>query len=703
MKKRILCLCLACLMLVSCFLMASCANTAEEEEGADVAENTGAKTITMRLITEKKVCNSEEELAAYLEEECDGDKESEKYKDMLDTMKAYQAVEDEISKKTKSDYKTKLDIRFYTEEEYSELLEKDMAEYALLQKKAEVAERALDKYIEEYKASSAEEYPEAAIVASFYKYFPEYEFYKEFSGNQAATGEDVYVENDLGIKELVYPEADETQIDIIYISGYDMYKRYIDNEWILPLNSFISTTGKKLTYNISQTLLNGVRVEGETYAIPNNVIIGEYTYMLVDRDLAEKYKQTYETLDSLVKCDTFVNDVVTNHKDILPIDSTFSDCMNLFVWYWNIDYETLESGETSYEIKKNNEFSILGKFYDDPSSIGRGSVELGFDNLLANEQYRDTLLCLKNYELNGCYREENDTRKDAAISFTNGSYAMMRNAFYDNNGNPKSESDKDYGVYTDENGKEYYLYVAKYPQATDESLYGNMYAVSANTKSTQACMEIITLINTDPGVRNLLQYGIKQGEHSDGQTPNYAVDEETGVLTRLNDLYMMDIEKTGNCFIAYPEEGLPANYWEDAKAQNNDAVIDPLAGFDFNQRLAENNTLLDNHQIFLCKEISSQELAKINESDIDALEDLLDELAKKYENGAKDNIEFTYKNELGEDKTDIIRLTKLLDKEYDVGTGAGSAESPEPDPDGESPYTVYYKWLTSYGYLPTAN
>ncbi len=701
MKKRIFCLALTCFMLLSSFLFVGCAQ--EEEEGADVAANTGAKTITMRIISEKKVCNSDAELAEYLENECGGDKESAKYKDMLATIKAYQAVEDEISKKTKSDYKTKLDIRFYTEDEYSEILEADMAEYALLQKKAEVAERALDKYVKEYKASSTEEYPDAAIVASFYRHFPEYEFYKEFSAAAGTSSEDTYVKNDLGISELVYPEADATQIDIIYISGYDMYKRYIDNEWILPLNSFISTTGKKLTYNISQTLLNGVKVEGETYAIPNNVIIGEYTYMLVDRELAEKYKHTYENLSDIVKCDTFVNDVAANHKDILPIDSTFDDCMDLFVWYWNIDRELNEFGETVYEINRDNKFSVLGTFYDQPSSVGRGSIVLGFDSLLANEKYRETLLCLKNYELNGCYRETNETRKDAAISFETGTYAMMRDAFYDEEGNKKDENDKDYGVYTDENGKEYFLYVARYPQANDDALYGNMYAVSANTKSTQACMEIITLINTDSEIRNLLQYGIKQGEHDDGQTPNYSIDEDTGVLTRLNDLYMMDIEKTGNCFIAYPEEGLPVDYWEDAKSQNNDAVIDPLAGFDFNQRLAEYGAVLDNDQIAYCEILSEQVLAKINGPDVtyELLENLIEgELAKEY--GDKKDITITFNDDAGESQTEIVRITKLTNKDYDVGTGLGTKEEPEADPNGESPYTIYYRWLVAYGYVPAA-
>ena len=696
--KRLLCLLLALAMLLSLALV-SCGEKQEgEDTEADVDKNTGAKTITMRIITEKEVCNNDEELAAYLEDECGGDKESQKYKDMLETMKAYQAVEDEISKKTKSDYKTNVDIIFYTEDEYEELLEQTMADYALEQKNAERAQRALEKYIKEYRAwmeaqgYPSSEYPDAAIAKAFYTNFPEYEKYKDFSA-QSGSGEDTYVKNELGINELVYPEAEKNQLDIIYISGYDMYTKYVKNEWITSLNGLINTTGLPLTYNISPTLLNGVKVDGETYAIPNNVQIGEYTYMLVDKKLAEQYKHTYSSFNNVADCGVFVNDVLENHKDRLPIDSTFEECMSFFVWYWNIETtEDEETGAKQYVIGDSNKFSILGKFYDDPSKVGRGTIDLGFDSLLANEDYRQTLLTLRTYEMNGCYNQgKKETRVDPAISFVrDGTYAMYRDAFY-KDGVRKSENDVDYGVYTDENGKEYYLYVAKYPQAGDAELYGNMFAISASSKNTQACMEVITLLNTDSTVRNLLQYGIKQGEHGDGQTPNYTIDEETGVLRRLNDLYMMKIERTGNCFIAYPEEGLAPDYWENAKAQNNDAVINPLMGFDFNERLAVYGSSLDDEQLARCATLSEKTWALIAGKNV-TYEMLKTRLS------ADGELAINFKRENVEVSDGVnVRLDKLTNKAYNMNTGAGG----EPDTSGESPYTIYYRWLTDFGYLPT--
>ena len=590
-------------MLLSAMALVGCAQTGEDEEEADVAKNTGAKTITLRIISENRVCNNEKELAEYLENECGGDENSEKYKKMLDTVKAYQDVENEISKITKSNYKTNLDILFYTEDEYYEILEQSMADYALEQKNAELAQRTLDFYIDEYKTYDPE-MSEAAIKESFYYYFPEYERYRTFDeDDKENVAEDQYVKNEYGIPELVYPEAEENQIDIVYLSGYDMYKKYIDNEWIVGLNSFISTTGKQLTYNISPTLLNGVKVNGETYAIPNNVQIGEYTYMLVDKKLADEYKYTYESFETIVDCRNFIDDVNTNEPGVLPIDATLKECMDLYVWYWNIGMTEDELGSTVYSIGTENNFSVLGTMYKDLSTVGRGYIELGFNNLFTDPEYREMYLCLKEYEFNKCYKTEKDTREGAAVSFTTGNYAMLREA---------KEND---GVYTDENNNEYYLYVAKYPKADEESLYGNMFAISANSKQTQACMEVINLINTDSKTRNLLQYGIKQGEQNaeEQQIPNYTIDEETGILKRIDgNLYLMDIRRTGNCFIAHPEEGLAPDYWEDSKAQNNDALIDPLLGFDFNERLAEYGSRLDDDLIEYCAQYAQQVIKQID-------------------------------------------------------------------------------------------
>ena len=674
-------------MVLSMF-MTSCSK--DEEESADVDEDMGAQTITMRLVSEKKVCNTADELTAYLADECGGDENSVKYQNMLKTKAAYDAVEAEFTKITKSKYKINVDLLFYTEDEYFEMLEETMEKFAAESKVAQLAERTREKFISDFIALYPDLAPyRSAIENEFYNYYPEYEKYRGYSSedNELSAFEEQYRENELGIKELVYPETEANQLDIIYISGYDMYKEYVEEEWITALDEQIGTTGRKLNDYISAALLNGVKIDGSTYAIPNNIEIGEYTYMLIDKELFDSLHYTYDSVENLLDCRYFLEDVVKAYPDVLPIAASFEECMNQFVWYWNIDWTSEVNKEEKttkyhYTINTENKFNVIGTLYGDPAKAGRGQLELGFTSLFTNPEYREIFLCLKEYEWNGCYPTENETREGAAISFVNGNYSIKRSAL------------ENEGVYTDENGKQYYAVVVKYPEADENSLYGNMFAVSANSKNVQGCMQILTLLNTNSELRNVLQYGV--------EGKNYVIDEDTEILKRLNNDYQMDLVKTGNCFIAHPEEGFPADYWENSKRQNNDALINPLLGFSFDAELADYDAKLDNSLMKNISTLTEQTLAKIGACD--SYEELC-ELVQDEKVGLCFTLDPAnnptiiiegYKDPIG------VNLKKMCNKAYDTATGGGvdSSGAPLADTNGESPYTIYYNWLVTYGFVP---
>ena len=229
MKKRLLCL---FLVLVTVLSMVLTACSSGDEEEVDVEEDMGAQTITMRIISDKRVCNTEAEFAAYCKELKDSGlkEDSKEYKDavaeMEKTMEAYEAVEYAFSKLTKSKYKINVDLMFYTEEDYQKSMSATMDQYALETKKIARAEKALSKYIADYQewwneAYPGQEFPTDLVKADFYTRFPEYEEYKDKSSaeNEDIYFEEQYKENEDGIQELVYPEAEAHQLDIIYISG----------------------------------------------------------------------------------------------------------------------------------------------------------------------------------------------------------------------------------------------------------------------------------------------------------------------------------------------------------------------------------------------------------------------------------------------------------------------------------------------------
>ena len=781
MNKRLVCLTLSILMLLTCVFASCTPKTTEPGEGDETVDNS-AKTITMWVVTEDET-----------------------------TDEAKEAVNEAFAKITKAKFKTNVVIQFCTEDEYYDKLEGAIkAVQDLIELEAKCA-KELRQYIKAHKGEGKDN---ATLTAEFYAARPEYQQFQKVEkeeGEEAEETEEETVVNEFGITEIKYPDVKENQVDIFYLSGYDKYMEYYEKEYLSSLSEELSTSSKKLNTYISSSLLNGVQIEGGVYAIPNNVPIGEYTYMMIDKTLFDTYYQKIDKVGSVLDLETFLNDVKNYNIEmgktaadegyVVPLASTYEECMKMLCWYWDLSYNdqsvyktyydeetgrnyvlqhqyevTIEttdaSGETStkketrvaalvegdilyktnemgqfvdaagnalnyryevdaekgwlYDEKKDKytydaaakgalylvdengdavtpendkrvtiegetktdadgnvrptyyyayntdaEFSILGTMMKDAAKRTRGQINLGFNALFTNSEYHQLFGALKSYEYNEYYGEVQDGQR-AAVSFMKGDSRIKLD--YEEN-----------GVYVGEDGREYYVVIAEYPEATEEELYGNMFAVYANSSHLSRAMKVITYLNTNQELRDLLQYGIKDQHYelNDDGTAKLLSNEKFGI-------YRMDLEKTGNCFIATPTEELGADAWTYAKKQNNDSLINPLLGFDFNEATKDSDYALDVALIDEINRLNAETLALINECTnkddlMSLMSDTSDGLIRKHSASAGN-----------------VKLNKATNSAYDPEAPLGPEVADQtPDTSGSSPYTVYYTWLTTYGYLYT--
>ena len=781
MNKKLVCLTLSILMLLTCVFASCTPKTSTEEEGETV--DNSAKTITMWVVTEDET-----------------------------TDEAKEAVNEAFAKITKAKFKTNVVIQFCTEDEYYDKLEGAIkTAQDLIELEARCA-KELRQYIKAHKGEGKDN---ATLTAEFYAAHPEYQQFQkaeeEEEDEDAPETEEETIVNEFGITEIKYPDPKENQVDIFYLSGYDKYMEYYEKEYLSSLSEELSTSSKKLNTYISSSLLNGVQIEGGVYAIPNNVPIGEYTYMMIDKELFDTYYQKIDKVGSVLDLEVFLNDVKNYNGDktpedegyVVPLASTYEECMKMLCWYWDLSYtdqsvykmyydeekgrnyvlqhqyevtiETTDAdGEVStkkenrvaalvegdvlyktndagqfldaagnvlnyhfevdaeggwlYDEKKDRytydqaakgafylvdengdsvtpdndkrvtfdaetktdadgnvrptyyysydtdaEFSILGTMMKDAATRTRGGINLGFNALFTNTEYHQMFATLKNYEYEEYYGEVKAGQR-AAVSFMKGD-SRIKQAY---------EED---GVYVGEDGKEYYVVIAEYPEATEEELYGNMFAVYANSSHLSRAMKVITYLNTNQELRDLLQYGIENQhyERNDDGTVKLLSNEKFGI-------YRMDLEKTGNCFIATPTEEMGADAWTYAKMQNNDSLINPLLGFDFNKATADSDYSLDVALIDHIKELNAEALALINECTnkedlMSLMSDTTDGLIRKHSASAGDK-----------------KLNKAVNSAYDPEQPLGPEVLDQtPDASGSSPYTVYQTWLTTYGYayVPT--
>ena len=509
MKKRLMCLMLGLVTLLSVFLT-SCSG--EETDVEDIAADATRETQT---------------LVVYLMSEAPVDE------------KTTADIEDEINELTKAKYKTQLDLHFYTSDTYYTEVEKK-----LNAKEKEIkAEEKAAKDKKKYEKWLKESCKQASI-----SYVP----VTTPKPQTVITEEATLVDPEYGIIKYVYPEPEENQLDIFYVGGYDRYIEYSEGGWLARLNDELDMSSKKLKEHIPSIYMDNLKTDGGIYGIPTNSAVGEYTWMLLDKDLMDYFMYLDENIDYLVQSNEamdedlydFLNDVNTYARyDSVIIDGEArqyvpvkGDLEPAGMFYWSVDPETL---------RLTNEPSVVGASYNQYSQKG---ADMSINrSLFAHNKYTNQLKMIKRFEVDGFYATEEEANKHFAMTVIKGGYDV-------------------YEQYSED----YYVKMVECPRASEDDIFGNMICVSDLEDNISRSMEIVTYLNTNSEARNIIQYGI-EGE-------NYYIDED-GVLHRYNQSYMMDVKKTGNVFMAHPEEGKVANYWDQWVKQNEDAKVYPTFGF----------------------------------------------------------------------------------------------------------------------------
>ena len=417
------------------------------------------------------------------------------------------AIENALNVLTKAKYKVKMDLTFLTPDVYYTALEEN------LKKQSENADL----------------------------------YYTEENTAEPETEKD-----ELGIETLKYPALKPNQVDIFYLSGYDKYSTYAQKDYLNLLNEEVDGDAKALKSYITPKLLEYMKsANGGIYAIPSNRAIGNYTYLLLNKDvLAATYHDvSYSDFSSLTSAD--VQDILAyvNASDLknqyVPLHSFTGEIDVLNYEYWGKG----SNGSLS------SQFSVLGGAIDLSWEHGAQDSYPRINNIFLDEAYTSQLKVLGSYKRNGYY--------DAAAVANGKDFAV---GYIKGNAKDVAKYSEDYEIVT----------VAT-PTLYTQDLYQDMFAVSAYTVSLSRSMDIITYLNTDEEVRNLLAYGIE------GENYELVETEKNGETYKqvklLNNSYNMDVNKTGNILLAYTTVDQDPMLREYAKEQNRDMKVAYNIGF----------------------------------------------------------------------------------------------------------------------------
>ncbi len=514
MKKKLLCLLMCIIMVMSVFFTGCAEIETEEDEDSTETGTNKAMTVTFYSITDDKT-----------------------------TPEAIAEVEAAINKITQGKFNINVELRLYPEDEYEDIIFEKVT-----LKEEEIKKQEEEEAAAKAAAKAARESEKAARAAGITTAKTKK---TETEPEETTSDEDETYINEQGREMTVYPEAEESQLDIFLVTSLDMLVDLNEREALTALDSELSVGAKKLKSYLFPTFLEWVKVDGSTFMIPNNHVIGSYEYVLLNKELVDKYSydptSSMNTLDGIMD---FLDDIIRYEPDVTPI---LNQPTNL-VRFWNV--EANADGTRAYVVD-TDEFNILASYIPGTPTLSKYAPKV-FSSI---SQYQKFEVALDTLEAAcGTLPTEADltTDKPFAAAFIPGDVTTPE-------------------LYEDE----YYVNIYKAPVATNEDIFSAGYAIGAYTKDVTRTMELITYLNTNTEFANLLTYGV--------ENINYTVNEDTGIIEKIpNSGYYMNPKYTGNQFMLTPssdmtelEKKLSANNWELGKLQNQDSVVDAFTGFYF--------------------------------------------------------------------------------------------------------------------------
>ena len=386
-----------------------------------------------------------------------------------------------------------VEILAYTEDEYYDAIEAkyaEMEEYKL--KKEEEKKNNKDKDMNKDKAESSEEVSVDVFTGDDYL--------------------DLLMEGGEYVRE-------EPRFDIFLINDYDMYYELASEGKLSAITDVLNSECKILKDYIHPTILSAAVIDKKTYGIPLNTIIGEYSYMVFDKELLDQHGVDYQTMKSLDDLEDYLSVIAEQNPDVIPLSNTADPT--------SVDY-IFSSLSPAYVKNKyvysSYESSELASYY---------SVIQMFNSL--------------------GYLREADEDDRVAVQFISGNEETIA----------KLEA---------ETGREYEYTVYSNPVATNDNCINGIFAFSSFCTSNElkAAMELVTAIYTNPELANIFAYGV-EGEH-------YLLNDD-GQVERRNEDYIIDPEYAGNRFLTYTLAGDDAEKWEKAKLQNLNAEVAVDIGF----------------------------------------------------------------------------------------------------------------------------
>jgi hypothetical protein len=442
---------------------------------------------------------------------------------------------------------------------------------------------------------------------------------------------------ELYTERIQWPDITANQMDIFLITSSGMFHDLMRDSRLEAMDDELNTKAKVLREYLHPSVMMAGQFNERTFAIPTNKAIGEATYIAINRNLTEEYNLAaaaanaaaaaaaaadpeaepaatlrlidFNRISEYQHLTDYLEWVRTNRPGVALIEGPFVPIKNYEPLFPTMPYfpavsnlgavgaarplvftpeqEPTEAPTRAPTEPPTDEDGQL--ITEDPAAITTippttlpprntpAVLELAPGSIsMVNKYTHSAFATIAN--LNQEFREKGlfeaspvgPDRERAAFILTGTLEDMLTSQANE------IQRDADGEPVRDENGRtvpiyEYILY--SHPIASRADMQSAMYGISVSSRvPVMRTMEIITLLNTNKRFKNAFQFGV-QGTH-------YFYNE-AGRIERINDDWMINMDYTGNHFIADLMDGEHSNKWGLAKQHNLNVVNSVFINFYF--------------------------------------------------------------------------------------------------------------------------
>ena len=331
--------------------------------------------------------------------------------------------------------------------------------------------------------------------------------------------------------------ATKEYFDICWTSSWmNPYTKGVENESYYPLTKLIDENAPELWDMIPSYWFDATKRDGEIYAVPNQQIANTIPALTMNKKWADKYHLDVNSIKTMKDIEPFLQTIKDNEPDVHPTRPYGNPGLK--------NYEAIAGG-VGLDLRDTDNLTAVYEYEAD-------GYEEGMD---MNRDWFNK----------GYYREDVASVVDDNNDFLAGKYVVTGTGW-----KPGFESTQSAML----GGEHIAIKLRENAYVTGATLTSTMWAVSAYSKYPEKSIKLISLINSNKDLYNLLCYGI-EGKHYNWVDDNHIKLENNGGY------YLNTSWAFGNQFNSYLLEGQEDNIWEETKKLNDEAEKSRIVAFVF--------------------------------------------------------------------------------------------------------------------------